>query len=292
MLKSMTGFGRCELEETNRKITVEIKSVNHRYFDVSLKMPKKFHPFESKLRKLLQEYCKRGKLDVYISYEDLSENSFSLTYNEGLAQQYVECLGRMAEQFGITNDITVTQLSKYPDVLILEENEENEQLLWQFIEKAVRKAAEQFTQSRVREGESLMKDMLAKLDDMSVMVSFIEKKSPQIIEEYKQRLTEKVQSFLKDSSIEESRILAEVTVFADKCCVDEEVVRLRSHVDATQSTLSQGGTVGRNLDFIIQEMNREANTILSKSTDLEISNQGIELKTAIEKLREQIQNIE
>lgn len=292
MLKSMTGFGRCETEESERKIIVEIKSVNHRYFDVSLKMPKKFNSFETQLRKLLQEYCSRGKLDVYISYEDLSGSSLHLSYNRALAKQYVDCLNEMSAHFGIANDITVTHLAKYPDILMVEEKEEDMQLLWQFVEKSVRQAAEQFSRSRIREGECLLENMLAKLDDMSSIVSFIEKKSPQIIEEYKQRLTEKVHGFLKDSSIDENRILAEVTVFADKSCVDEEIVRLRSHIDTTRDTLIQGGTVGRNLDFIIQEMNREANTILSKSTDLEISNYGIELKTAIEKLREQIQNIE
>lgn len=292
MLKSMTGFGRCEMEDANRKITVEIKSVNHRYFDVSFRMPKNFFAFESQMRGLLQEYCSRGKLDVYISYADLSGNSIRLNYNEALAQQYVNCLGEMSERFGIANDLTVTQLAKYPDILTLEEMEEDTQELWEFVETAVRRAAEQFSQSRIREGESLLEDMLAKLEDMSGMVSFIEDKSPQIVEEYRQKLTEKVQAFLEDSSIDESRILAEVTVFADKCCVDEELVRLRSHVDAVRNALIHGGTVGRNMDFIIQEMNREANTILSKTTDLEISNQGIALKTVIEKLREQIQNIE
>lgn len=292
MLKSMTGFGRCEIAESNRKITVEMKSVNHRYFDLSIKMPKKFNMFEATLRKILQEYCKRGKLDVYIAYEDLSEGNYHLRYNEELAKQYVECLSAMSERFGIPNDLTAGQLSRYQDVLVMEEAETDADELLAFIEKAVRGAAQQFVEARIREGESLRTDLLAKLDHMSEIVAYIEKRSPEIIEEYQKRLEEKVQNFLQEAVIDENRILAEVTIFADKCCVDEEVVRLRSHVDTTKDMLKNGGSIGRNLDFIIQEMNREANTILSKSNDLDISNQGIALKTEIEKIREQIQNIE
>lgn len=288
----MTGFGRCELSEHDKKITVEIKSVNHRYFDVSIKMPKKFNMLESKIRKILQEYCKRGKLDVYIAYEDLAEGNFQLTYNEELARQYVECLTEMAEKFQISNDLTNGHLSRYPDVLTMKEQEMNEEEWMQLIENALREAATQFAQARIKEGESLKNDLLVKLEHMSSIVSYIEKRSPEIIENYQKRLEEKVQGFLQDASIDENRILAEVTIFADKCCVDEELVRLRSHVDTTKEMLVKGGSIGRNLDFIIQEMNREANTILSKSNDLDISNQGIALKTEIEKIREQIQNIE
>lgn len=292
MLKSMTGFGRCELLENNRKITVEMKSVNHRYFDVSIKMPKKFNMFESDIRSILQEYCKRGKLDVYIAYEDMSEGNCILKYNEELAKQYVECHKVMSEEFHIPNDLTTSVLSRYQDVLTMEESEADPDELMAFIEKALRIAAEQFVEARVREGENIKTDLLGKLGHMSEIVSYIEERSPEIIEEYKGRLTEKVKDFLKETTIDENRILAEVTVFSDKCCVDEELVRLRSHVDTTQDMLVKGGNIGRNLDFIIQEMNREANTILSKSTDLDISNQGIALKTEIEKIREQIQNIE
>lgn len=292
MLKSMTGFGRCELSENNKKITVEMKSVNHRYLDISIKMPKKFNMFEAQLRKIFQEYCQRGKLDVYIAYEDLSEDNYNLKYNEELARQYVECHKAMAEKFQITNDLTTGLLSRYPDVLVMEEGETDTDELFAFIEKAVRSAAEQFVDARIREGESLKADLLGKLNNMSEIVSYIEKRSPEIIEEYKKRLEEKVKDFLQEATIDENRILAEVTIFADKCCVDEEMVRLRSHVDTTREMLEKGGSIGRNLDFIIQEMNREANTTLSKSNDLDISNQGIALKTEIEKIREQIQNIE
>ncbi|MCI8373440.1 MAG: YicC family protein [Lachnospiraceae bacterium] len=292
MLKSMTGFGRCELSENNKKITVEMKSVNHRYLDISIKMPKKFNPFEASIRRILQEYCKRGKLDVYIAYEDLSEGNYQLKYNEELARQYWVCLSAMSEKFQIPNDLTSTALSKYPDILTIEEQEIDADSMMVFLEKAVRKAAEQFAQARDKEGESLRNNLLAKLEHLSSILSYIEKKSPEIIDTYQKRLEEKVQNFLQEAAIDENRILAEVTIFADKCCVDEELVRLRSHVDTTQDMLIKGGSIGRNLDFIIQEMNREANTILSKSNDLDISNQGIALKTEIEKIREQVQNIE
>lgn len=292
MLKSMTGFGRYELAEQDKKIVVEMKSVNHRYLDISLRMPKKFNCFEPQLRQLLQTYCVRGKLDVFISYEDLSEGHYTLTYNEALAGQYVCCLRDMAQKFDISDNISASLLSKYPDVLIMEEAEEDAELLWKLLSRAISGAAEQFSQARINEGSQLYADLIGKLEHLEELVSFIEQRSPQIMEEYQARLMEKVQTFLADSSIDENRILAEVTVFADKCCVDEELVRLKSHVETTKKTLLQGGSVGRNLDFIIQEMNREANTILSKSNDLEISNHGIVLKTEIEKIREQIQNIE
>lgn len=292
MIKSMTGFGRCELLEHDKKINVEIKSVNHRYFDVSIKMPKKFNLFESQIRKILQEYCNRGKIDVYISFEDLSEETYTLSYNHELAKQYVEAISDMAKTFSIAEDLTASQLSRYPDVIVMEEKELNEEELSRFISKAVHCAAKQLVSAREKEGMQLREDLSGKLEHMSELVAYIQDRSPQIIEEYQNRLMEKVQSFLQESDIDENRILAEVTIFADKCCVDEELVRLRSHIDTTRQMLKTGGGIGRNLDFIVQEMNREANTILSKSSDLDISNKGIDLKTEIEKIREQIQNIE
>lgn len=292
MVKSMTGFGRCELLEQDKKINVEIKSVNHRYFDVSIKMPRKFNRFESQIRKILQEYCSRGKIDVYISFEDLSEENYILNYNYDLAKQYVEAISDMAKAFSIAEDLTASQLSRYPDVIVMEEKELDEEELSLFISKAVHGAAKQLVSAREKEGAQLLEDLSQKLRHMSELVTYIQERSPQIIEEYQNHLTEKVQSFLQESDIDENRILAEVTIFADKCCVDEELVRLRSHIDTTGQMLKTGGGIGRNLDFIVQEMNREANTILSKTSDLDIANQGIVLKTEIEKIREQIQNIE
>lgn len=292
MIKSMTGFGRYEYADASRKITVEVKSVNHRYLDVNIKMPKKLNFFESAIRTLLKEYIERGKVDIYITYEDFTENNLSLQYNKALAGEYLKYLNQMAEEFGLENDIRVSTLSRYPEVFVMEEQPVDEDELWSSLEKALRGAFEPFVESRVREGENLKKDLCEKLDNMVSYVDFIEERSPQIIVEYRARLEEKLRELLVDNQLDDSRIAQEVTIFADKICVDEETVRLKSHILSMKDSLNAGGSVGRKLDFLAQEMNREANTILSKSNDLKISDTGISLKTDIEKVREQIQNIE
>lgn len=292
MIKSMTGFGRCEFTDEKRKFTVELKSVNHRYLDVNIKMPKKLNFFESSIRALLKEYIERGKVDVYITYEDYTEDNYALKYNSALAAQYLDYLNRMAEEFGLENDIRVSNLSRYADVLVMEEQDVDEKELWDGLERALRGACEQFVASRIKEGESLKVDLIDKLDHMISYVDFIEKRSPQIMEEYRKRLEDKIKEILGDRQMDDGRIATEVTIYADKVCVDEETVRLRSHINTTKDTLLEGGSIGRKLDFIAQEMNREANTILSKANNIEISDTGINLKTSIEKVREQIQNIE
>jgi uncharacterized protein (TIGR00255 family) len=292
MIKSMTGFGRCEVTDEQWKMTVEIKAVNHRYLDVSVKMPKKLSIFENSIRAVLKEYMERGKVDVFVSYEDLSEKGYALKYNEKLAGQYVDYLKQMADTFDLEYDIRVSTLSRYPDVLVMEEEDTDEKELWNVLEQAVRGACEQFVESRIREGEHLKNDLVAKLDQMVTYVEYIEERSPQILAEYQNKIRQKIADLLGDAQIDENRIATEVTLFADKICVDEEMVRLMSHIKGMQEVLLAGGSVGRKLDFIAQEMNREANTILSKSNDLSISDTGINLKTDIEKVREQIQNIE
>ena len=234
----------------------------------------------------------RGKVDIYITYEDFTENNLSLQYNKALAGEYLKYLNQMAEEFGLENDIRVSTLSRYPEVFVMEEQPVDEDELWSSLEKALRGAFEPFVESRVREGENLKKDLCEKLDNMVSYVDFIEERSPQIIVEYRARLEEKLRELLADNQLDDSRIAQEVTIFADKICVDEETVRLKSHILSMKDSLNAGGSVGRKLDFLAQEMNREANTILSKSNDLKISDTGISLKTDIEKVREQIQNIE
>ena len=292
MIKSMTGFGRCEIANEQQKITVEMKSVNHRYCDINIKMPKKLSIFEAGMRSLLKKYIQRGKVDVFISYEDYTENNMVLKYNEELAAEYVEVLKRMSEKFGIENDVRTSSLSRYPDVLSLEEQAIDADELWSVLENALTQACVQFVETRVAEGENLKNDLISKLDGMLVDVDYIEARSPEILTEHRQRLEAKVRELLGDSTIDESRIITETTIFADKICVDEEIVRLRSHIASTRQALIDGGSIGRKLDFIAQEMNREANTILSKANDLEVANHAINLKTEIEKVREQIQNIE
>ena len=292
MIKSMTGFGRCETAKGERKITVEMKSVNHRYLDVSIKMPKKLNFFESAIRSELKKYIQRGKVDISISYEDLTESNVCVKYNKELAAEYMRYLTQMAQDFALDNDVRVSSLSRYPEVFSMEEQTVDEEELWQLLSGAIQEAAERFVETRIKEGENLKNDLIEKLDGMLTHVEYITERSPQIIAAYKQKLEEKVKELIDDVKVDESRLLMEVTIFADKVCVDEELVRLRSHIETTRENLMQGGSIGRKLDFIAQEMNREANTILSKANDLEISNRAIELKTEIEKVREQIQNIE
>ena len=252
MIKSMTGFGRSEISEGQRKISVEMKSVNHRYLEAGIKMPKKLNVFEARIRDVLKQYANRGKIDIFISYEDLTENKIMLKYNSDIAAEYMDIFNKMAEQFDMKNDVTIAGLSRYPEVITMEDIPVDEDELWHFIEN----------------------------------------RSPKIMKEYRNKLENKVAELLNDTTIDENRIATEVIIYADKICVDEETVRLKSHIDHAKKCLSEDGGIGRKLDFIAQEMNREANTILSKANDIEISNKAIELKTEIEKVREQIQNIE
>ena len=292
MIKSMPGFGRCENITDEYRISVEMKAVNHRYLDLSIKMPKKFNYFEASIRTFLKKYIQRGKVDLFINYEDYTEGNMCLKYNQALAAEYMEYFERMAGEFGIQNDVKVSALAKFPEVLTMEQVPDDEEHLWEILSGALEEAAVKFVESRAVEGEHLKKDLLGKLDYMETLVDFVEERSPVILSEYRTRLEDKVKELLNGTAMEESRIAAEVTIYADKICVDEETVRLRSHIRNTRKELLSGESVGRKLDFIAQEMNREANTILSKSTDLSVSDKDIALKTEIEKVREQIQNIE
>ncbi|MBM6853072.1 YicC family protein [Mediterraneibacter glycyrrhizinilyticus] len=292
MIKSMTGFGRCEVQKDARKFTVELKGVNHRYLDVNIRMPKKLNFFETPIRTLLKSYATRGKVDIFITYEDASQNQVAVKYNEALAAEYLKYLNRMAEEFGLENDVRVSTLSRYPEIFTMEEQAEDEEELWNGIREALEGAFAQFVETRTTEGENLKKDILEKLGILEELVGYIEERSPQIVREYREKLEEKTKELLADAQIEDSRIAAEVILFADKICTDEEVVRLKSHISHMRNTLEEKEGIGRKLDFIAQEMNREANTILSKANDIEVSDCAISLKTEIEKIREQIQNIE
>ena len=295
MVSSMTGFGKSEFTDGQRRYAVEIKSVNNRYLDMNIKMPKVFNALESEIRGELKKYMKRGKVDVYITYEDLTESGSRVQYNKEIAQEYMNCLSEMAQDFGLESDVRISLLSRFPEVLTTEDAEMDEETLWEPLQHAIRQAGIQFAAARSREGEFLKKDLESKLDRMLENVDFITERSPLIVEEYRQNLRNKVSELLEDTKIDEGRLLMEVTIYADKVCVDEELVRLRSHISAVKQALDNGDDqngIGRKLDFLAQEMNREANTTLSKTSDLEISNRAIDLKTDIEKVREQIQNIE
>jgi len=276
----------------DRKIVVEIKAVNHRYCDMNVKLPKKLNYFETTIRNFLKEYIQRGKVDVFIVYEDYTKSNVCVKYNKEIAAEYVAHLNSMVDDFGLVSDLKPSVIGRFPEVFSLEEKAEDEEVIWEYLKSSIEEAAVKFVESRITEGENLKNDLISKLDDMLEMVGFIEAKSPEIIAEYKKKLTDKIAELTANAQIDESRIATEVTIFADKVCVDEEIVRLKSHIESTKAILIEGGSVGRKLDFIAQEMNREANTILSKSNSLQISDVGINLKTEIEKVREQIQNIE
>ena len=292
MIKSMTGFGRAEAVSRERKVSVELKSVNHRYLDLNIKMPKRLSYFEGEIRNVMKTYIRRGKVDVFITYEDYTMGGMALKYNSELAKEYLGYLNQMSEELGIENDICVSTLSRYPDVFTMEEQAPDEEALWSFLEGPLHEACRKFVETREREGVNLKRDLLEKLKGLEAKVDVVEKRSPEVVKAYREKLEAKMHELLEDNQIDDSRIAAEVILFSDKICNDEETVRLRSHIHGMRKILDENEGVGRKMDFMAQEMNREANTILSKSNDLTVSNAAIDLKTEIEKIREQIQNIE
>lgn len=292
MIQSMTGFGRGEAANEKYKVTIEMKSVNHRYLDLSVRLPRKLNFYEPAIRNQVKEFAKRGKIDIFVSMEQLQENAESIQYNPQIAAAYLSGISQMADEFSIGGTIQAYQLARFPDVFTKAEEDDNEEEWIPIVTQALRDACEKFAESRRIEGEKLAKDLSEKLDHISDLVDKIETRSPQIVEEYRKKITEKVEQLLGDTQIDENLLATEIVMFSDKICVDEEMVRLRTHVEHVKETLAVGENIGRKLDFLIQEMNREANTTLSKANDSEVSEYGIDLKTEIEKIREQIQNIE
>ena len=292
MIQSMTGFGRGEAANEKYKVTIEMKSVNHRYLDLSVRLPRKLNFYEPAIRNQVKEFAKRGKIDIFVSMEQLQENAESIQYNPQIAAAYLSGISQMADEFSIDGTIQAYQLARFPDVFTKAEEDDNEEEWIPIVTQALRDACEKFAESRRIEGEKLAKDLSEKLDHISDLVDKIETRSPQIVEEYRKKITEKVEQLLGDTQIDENLLATEIVMFSDKICVDEEMVRLLTHVEHVKETLAAGENIGRKLDFLIQEMNREANTTLSKANDSEVSEYGIDLKTEIEKIREQIQNIE
>lgn len=292
MIKSMTGFGRGEFDRDSKKITVEMKSVNHRYCEVTVKTPRKLNFLENEARNYVKQQLSRGKIDVYISYEDQSEKVENLKFNETLAGEYMKHFHKMSDLFHLENDIRVSSLSRYPDVLVLEEQDDDLETWWEVLKGALDNAIAKMLESRSTEGAAIEQDLMMKLDLMKAALEIIKEKSPLVVLAYKERLAQRIKDMLDNVNIDEARIAMEVALFADKTCIDEEIVRLTAHIDHMKSSLEGSQPIGRKLDFLSQEMNREANTILSKANAIDISNQALDLKTEIEKIREQIQNIE
>lgn len=292
MVRSMTGYGKAEAANEKYVFSVELKAVNHRYLDVSIRLPKVINSLESKIRQVVKNRLDRGKVDIFINYRKEESENGVISYDAALVKGYLDVFSKMENEFGIVNDIKMSVITRLPNVIIEEEDVFEDEAVWELLSDALNSAIDVFIAEREREGKKLKEDLLSKLSELYAAVEEIEKIYPSILEEYKQKLVLKIEELLGNTSIEENRILAEVTLFADKTCVDEETVRLKTHIESMADTLKQGGVCGKKLDFITQEMNREANTILSKSNTISITDIGIALKTGIEKVREQIQNIE
>ncbi|MFC2582927.1 YicC/YloC family endoribonuclease [Lachnoanaerobaculum saburreum] len=292
MIKSMTGFGRAEEITDNYKLSVEIKSVNHRYLDLNIKMPRRFFPFEADIRNIVKEYVSRGKVDLFINYLDFKDKAGGVYLNKNIVEKYLDIGLELCKEYKIVDDLKVSHLLQLPDVISIDEPELDEDEIKSRLFTVLKKACKVFLSTREAEGEKLFTDMSSKLKVLADTTENIDKRYPEVLEEYKAKLTLKVNELLSGASIEENRIATEVTLFADKIGIDEEVVRLFSHIKAMNDEMKLDTGIGRKLDFLAQEMNREANTILSKSTDLNIADYAIILKTEIEKIREQIQNIE
>ena len=288
----MTGYGRYEAENEESRLVVEIKSVNHRYCDISIRLPKILNPYENLIRKQLKEKISRGKVDVFITYENIAQGEDSIAYHPDMARAYVNLIRQLSDDFSLNTGLDAAMLSRYPDVYTMEEIHIDEDKLQKLVETTVEGALLQFLKSRETEGELLKNDLLNKLTLLEDVTNQIEKRSPQVFTDYKERLTAKIKETLADNKLDESVLATELVIYADKICVDEELVRLKSHIQHMREILETEETVGRKLDFMTQELNREANTTLSKANDIIIADLGIILKTEIEKFREQIQNLE
>lgn len=292
-MRSMTGYGRGECLLYERKFTVEIKSVNHRYNDITIKMPRTLLVYEDRVKKLLSGEIFRGKTDVYINFESYSKEDVKVNVNEALADGYVSALKSLKKRYEINDEISLSLIARFPDIITVEkaisENETDE--IWECLEKACLSALDMFVEMRKKEGEALKENILLKLDTINNAIKQVEQRAPEVAKDYRIRLTERLQE-LDELNVDETRLITEAAIFADKACIDEEITRMFSHISQMRSILNEQSPVGRKLDFLVQEMNREVNTMGSKSNDLEITNLIVDTKSEIEKIREQVQNFE
>lgn len=292
MLKSMTGYGRSEQIIGNKKITVEVKSVNHRFSDYNIKVPRQYGFLEERLRHKIGEFAARGKIDLYVGIESCGEADKTISVNKELAGEYISALRSLCESFNIADDISASSIARFNDIFTAEPKRDDEEELWAAVETVATEALTAFTQMREREGSRIEADLRARVNYMRSLASKVDERSPQIVAEYKQKLYDKINEMLEGREVDDGRVLTEVALFADKVAVNEETVRLASHYVEFDQIMDSGEPAGRKLDFLIQEINREVNTIGSKASDLEVAKIVVTLKGEIEKLREQIQNIE
>ena len=291
MIKSMTGYGRANVSKNEREYQIEIKSVNHRYLDISVKMPRQLSYLEEVIKKEISSKVKRGKIDVFVTFENNSLEGKEIKINTELAKAYIDELKNLAEKENILADIQVTEISKYPDVLNIQNSQDDETIKEEVIE-TIKSATENLVQMREIEGTKISEDLTERLDKIQLKINEISKLSTGLIEEYVVKLEERIKEILKNQEIDKSRLAQEVVIYADKCSIEEEVTRLNSHISQFKTLLNSNEAIGKKLDFIVQEMNRETNTIGSKANKLEITNGVIDIKTEIENIREQVQNIE
>lgn len=292
MVKSMTGYGKGVLDDGKRKITVELKSVNHRFLDLNIKLPKALSFSEDSIRNAVKCTLIRGHIDVYVNYEDLRQNKSTLKVDEALAKNYINISRELSEKYTINDNIGTYEILRFPDVVSQVVAEDDEEEIAKALITACNLAVEALEKMRIVEGEQMINDILDKLNSINKIVDEIAEFAPQMARLHREKVEERMREYLKEVPIDESRLLNEISVYSDKVAIDEEITRLRSHNIHFNKIAQEGGAVGKKLDFIVQEMNRETNTIGSKCCEIEVSNRVIELKSIIEKIREQIQNIE
>ncbi|NLJ88116.1 MAG: YicC family protein [Epulopiscium sp.] len=292
MVRSMTGYGQGKVVVDDRKFTVEIRSVNHRYNDINIRIPRALNYLEEKIRTFVKERVSRGKIDIFVSFETTSKDDFDVSLNENLLEAYLEQLNIIKNKCNVIDDISVSLLARFPDIILVNKKEDDKDTLWKLLEEALNQAFNGFLSMREKEGENLKNDLLAKIKACAGHLAKIKERSPRLVEEYKSKLEKRLEEILANHSIDENRIATEIAIFADHCSIDEEIVRLGSHLNQFRDILNKEEIVGRKLDFLAQEMNREVNTIGSKANDIQITQSVLELKSEIEKIREQIQNLE
>lgn len=293
MAISMTGFGRGEYKNDNYHFTVECRTINHKYVDINIRLPRKISFLEDKIRNVVKDYIKRGRVDLYIKLDLIGSEEVNLKFDEKLASEYVNILNNIKDTFNLQDDITVMNIAKFPDIIKSEEKEEDEDLLWSMLREALANCLVKLKDMRVEEGSKLAKDIDMRCDLLKDYIEQIENYSYNVVNEYKEKLNNRITEILENPSlVDENRLAQEVAIYADKCSITEEIVRFKSHITQLKKAIHKDESIGRKIDFLIQEMNRETNTIGSKSSDLNITNLVVEVKSELEKIREQIQNIE
>ena len=293
MAISMTGFGRGEFKNDNYHFLVECKTINHKYCDINVRLPRKISFWEDKIRNYVKNFVKRGRVDLYIKLDLIGSEDVNLKFDDKLATQYVNILKEIKEKFDLQDDISVMNVAKFPEIVKCEEKEEDEDLYWSMLKEALDMSMEKLTQMRKEEGEKLAIDTIERCDILANLIDEIEKYSNTVVDEYREKLNNRISEILENPSIiDENRLAQEVAIFADKSSITEEIVRFRSHIEQLRKTVEKNDSIGRKIDFLIQEMNREVNTTGSKSSNINITNLVVEVKSELEKIREQIQNIE